>query len=831
MARSVIANNSNVLLEQSALDHLLAATGSAACYLSPRIGHSTGPNPRLNRSPSPPPDFRTPSPPPTHPRIRGTRQAPGESPRLPMLRTDRRPNPRGEPMKYTTSPAAVDRAGKGSAWDFILLNMSAPPRPDGPEPDGMTTLDEGLDSPTEDAGASAEELQEVEKKPMQFEGTSLPQYVSARRSNRKDLGVMRAFDPPPEPNIAAICRDTYQATWTQREQLGTETAYRRHERDVAMRRKTRKKAAAWRRASEARDKQEHEQLKAEREAQELAKQKEQELVNHRIKMRKIRWLLVMKRLNEETRSKREETAASLRIDTKRKAQLLRKRLEKMEQKREARKLFFEALPLQRRRLLEEVFTIYDSDGSGSLQGPELCDCLLEMGFRGNDPEERRAVDRICENALASNLQAGNEECIDLHELSADIIPGVCRHLNKLRKAAFFEGLSEKTTEDGSLDFEQVLESVKEIWAFEGASADDSNPVQVSLMEELDALTHQFVEEKSNLPVYTQNVQRLSEDVNWNSFAIQQELKVEHDLRPDVFRQFRSELTQLDRTFKSLDSDQSGKLDKDECTKLFKELGLVPKTQREKEEIMLLLNRDMQQAEGVDFEGFLHLITRCRRLLENRLIKKLKNVYPPWGVDEEASIARGFLTNTLLKDLNVAPRCRAELRVVNAVIREADVDGDDRYTLHEVMKICRKSEEYLRQMRLQEENDAAKKAGLSEKEQGEARWAFEQLDSDGSGGLDKTETKKALAMLGGKSISNKHFAIAFERLDSDRSGSLELPEFFRLLDFMRNPSAFMTENDKSATDEDSDNSPRGGMLQAPKVFSRAMDTVNRRASEL
>jgi len=237
-------------------------------------------------------------------------------------------------MKYTTSPAAVDRAGKGSAWDLILLNMSAPPRPDGPEPDGMTTLDEGLDSPTEDAGASAEELQEVEKKPMQFEGTSLPQYVSARRSNRKDLGVMRAFDPPPEPNIAAICRDTYQATWTQREQLGTETAYRRHERDVAMRRKTRKKAAAWRRASEARDKQEHEQLKAEREAQELAKQKEQELVNHRIKMRKIRWLLVMKRLNEETRSKREETAASLRIDMKRKAQVERDLKRKEKQSKE-----------------------------------------------------------------------------------------------------------------------------------------------------------------------------------------------------------------------------------------------------------------------------------------------------------------------------------------------------------------------------------------------------------------------------------------------------------------------------------------------------------------
>lgn len=468
-------------------------------------------------------------------------------------------------------------------------------------------------------------------------------------------------------------------------------------------------------------------------------------------------------------------------------------------------MYFEGLNVYKKRSFEEVFSLYDSDGSGSLQAPELCECLLEMGFRGHDAEERAAVVGICESTVAHNLQAGwgDGGAVGLHELAADVVPAVSRALNKIRKASFLESLSSvEWTDEGFMDFEQVLDNVKELWPFEGSNdSDDTNAVQANLIEDLNTATKQFTEEKINLDDYIREVTRIVEDVNWNLFKLQQAVKRQHQITPALFRQFRTEITQLDRIFKSVDIDQSGKLDKEECTRLFKEIGLVPRSLREKEEMMQLLNDSMRGLQGIKFQAFLNLITKSRHMLENRLVNKLKHVYPPWSKDQDATITCSFLNNNLFKEVNIMPRSRNELRAVGRVIRDANMDGDDMYSLKEVVQICRKSQEYMRQMRLQEEMVAARGLGFSEAELNQARWAFEQLDDDGSGSLDKTETRKAMGLLGGnrEQISNKRFAIAFEKLDGDRSGSLELPEFLRMIHFMKDPTSL--DNDDEADNDD------------------------------
>jgi len=161
------------------------------------------------------------------------------------------------------------------------------------------------------------------------------------------------------------------------------------------------------------------------------------------------------------------------------------------------------------------------------------------------------------------------------------------------------------------------------------------------------------------------------------------------------------------------------------------------------------------------------------------------------LDEESTVTPSFLSKNLLQEIKITPRSRKEQRAVSRVIREADIDGDDSYNLAEVMQICCKAEEILRQMRLQEEADTARGIGLSDAELNQARWAFDELDDDGSGAMDRGETKKAIALLSGNNpfpFTNKQFAIAFDRLDADRSGCLELPEFLRLIALMRDPSS-------------------------------------------
>merc|ERR1719379_1783821 len=146
--------------------------------------------------------------------------------------------------------------------------------------------------------------------------------------------------------------------------------------------------------------------------------------------------------------------------------------------------------------------------------------------------------------------------------------------------------------------------------------------------------------------------RIAEDVHWSNFAAQQAVKERHQLDSETFRQFRTEIVNLDSIFKSVDIDSSGLLDYEECARLFKEIGLVPYGARDQEEMMALLSESMESQldalGGVDFPSFLSLITKCRHMLELKVHKKLKSVYPPWMANEDAKVTMSFLTHTLLK---------------------------------------------------------------------------------------------------------------------------------------------------------------------------------------
>lgn len=638
-------------------------------------------------------------------------------------------------------------------------------------------------------------------KPKHSVVTVLPILISARRP----------YVPPPDHNIMSICRDTLQVMCSWQAQNDAETANRRRKHDLVSQRKCREQAAAWRLAGKERDEREYRQLVQEQKAQAVAQAEQEALEVQRKAKRKIRWRLVQLRLSENAREEMfKEThkagfrkirtgkislaavnsmTADERVDLMRKSAIHQKRAAKRATRMEGRKLYFDSLPSHRRSMIQLVFKAYDTDGSDALEAVELTNCLFEMGLRGQDPEERRAVARITAHSVE---QAGEDCSVGIHELAAEIIPGICRQVNKMRTKVFRENLSmcvtsDGSNEDGRFDYEQVMDAVQELWPFDFHTA-----VQVREKEALQTSIREFVDEVIDLNCFMQRVYQIAEEVHWTNFAAQQEVKLKHNLSVDFFRRFRSEITNLDNIFKSVDLDNSGLLDYDECARLFKEIGLVPYGANDSQEVLTLLNAEIDPVldakGGVDFESFLSIITKGRELLDLKLHKKLKQIHAPWMAHEEASVTAAFLAQTLLKDMGIRARSKEEQQAVQKVIREADADGDDKYSLKEVTEICRKSQELLRQMQLQHEMRVADEIGFAEIELNQARYAFEQLDADLSGSLDKVETRKAASLLG-KTFTNKTFATSFEILDTDRSGTLEFTEFLRFLHFLRDPKDY------------------------------------------
>merc|ERR1712176_936528 len=107
--------------------------------------------------------------------------------------------------------------------------------------------------------------------------------------------------------------------------------------------------------------------------------------------------------------------------------------------------------------------------------------------------------------------------------------------------------------------------------------------------------------------------------------------------------------------RSCDCDSSGSLSTVECTRLIKELGLVPNKSSSKSEVVKLI--DSIHGE-VTFVKFLELITQIRSLLEIRIGKELKKSFVKWASDVSESMPATSLS-WILKDVCVIPKSRKE----------------------------------------------------------------------------------------------------------------------------------------------------------------------------
>jgi len=630
------------------------------------------------------------------------------------------------------------------------------------------------------------------------------------------------YQPPTEPSIAAICRDTFTDMCTQRYETQASVALWRRKQDIEMRQRSRQQAAAWRKACEERERRDTEKLRLQKLKEEQARRREEEEEEARREERKQRWKHVWERVQEKNKVEKplveaimktaKYSRADHRVQMWRRVQLLKKKAQKKERQIVMRKQNFENLPLHKRKMFEDVFNLYDADHSGRLQASELHECLLELGFRGVDQRERNAVEDLCEQTVKENFQAD----VDIAQFAAEVVPSVCRALQKLRRSALVDQLTLiDTTEDGRLDFDQLMEVVKDLWPVE-VNTDPSNEVQAALTEEMRSHLLCYVREEVDYVQLCQKLGSIFEEVIWNNFTIQQQIRERRgNVDEDTFREFRKEMVHLDRLFERIDIDHSGQLDKNECLRLFKDLGLMPKKTKEKTEVLTLVEAHGNE---VDFGRFLKIVRQTRKMVEERTVKVLQRVNPAWAEDENASVNSAQLSTIMSGAIGISLRSRKEQRVVSRVIREADADGDDLYTLHEVAKICCQAQELIRKVKTQEELDVARENGFTEAEMNQVRWAFETLDADESGSLDMREVKKAIYMLQAdamESLSEDKFEVAFKRLDDDHSGSLEFPEFLRLLRLLQDREGVFSGDSRNLTTLSA--LSRTALLQVLSVF--------------
>jgi len=598
--------------------------------------------------------------------------------------------------------------------------------------------------------------------------------------------------PVEVPNMESICRESVQTAHAAHGEKVAALAHRRRVKDLEVRRQSRQRAAAWRKSYERKEKELMKRMKAERlEKIKLQQEQQQQLLDQPSSAEE-----------EDDTVPESPPSPSKRLSTKPSAlsakniMMKRKQQEEKQQKAQRAGLIgrYETLSEEERNELIHVFNMYDIDSSELLDQEELRHALQELGLRGVVAEERREMTSLCHEKAR-----GKEGC-DLYEFSADLVPAVRRAYMRRRHDHLKRQLPHCARDfmTGQLVFEHVLSLAKTVLPLELlASGESFQQVNKELMEEVAKLTRAFIQTESQFTAFLDGLMRVAETKQRRDCKQQREIQQKHDLDEKSFREFRSELQSLDRLFSEVDEDGSGTLDPDEVKTLFKDLGVLPKSSSEHHQVMTIISG----IDRADFNAFLKLIARIRQMYESREgddvhlgFKRLSSfvVSDSKGSDEDLVLKPDDIRE-LLRDVGfiqvavpdeaipvlVRQANALEEDCVGRVLQEEDPDGIETFSYQAVRRVCQRVRETSRQQELSRRASSIE-ACFSNKELQELRWAFDQLDQDGGGSLEKAEVQEAMIMLKMTFKREAHFHAVFRELDVDGNGSLDFVEFLTLV---------------------------------------------------
>lgn len=261
------------------------------------------------------------------------------------------------------------------------------------------------------------------------------------------------------------------------------------------------------------------------------------------------------------------------------------------------------------------------------------------------------------------------------------------------------------------------------------------------------------------------------------------IQYEHEIDAMTFKRFRADLVSLHESFKRFDVDASGELDHDEVLAVFTELGLMPKTGKERESVSTLIHESDKDGNSlVNFCEFLHLMHKIRNYLQDKQRADLLEQFQKYDRDKSHQLDVKEISN-LMADLGLSPKTRAEQDEIKHILQDCDEDGSNEISFEEFQMLVQRVGEKLNAALYDLWVESAMELGFTEAQMRDFKWAFDRLDEDASNCLDMNEVRHALTMLRLNVVSEK-FKAAFNQVDQDGNGNFDFFEFMAFMKVIR-----------------------------------------------
>eukprot|EP00747_Dinoflagellata_sp_TGD_P042844 gnl/TRDRNA2_/TRDRNA2_142339_c1_seq1.p1 gnl/TRDRNA2_/TRDRNA2_142339_c1~~gnl/TRDRNA2_/TRDRNA2_142339_c1_seq1.p1 ORF type:complete len:699 (-),score=119.13 gnl/TRDRNA2_/TRDRNA2_142339_c1_seq1:85-1887(-) len=261
---------------------------------------------------------------------------------------------------------------------------------------------------------------------------------------------------------------------------------------------------------------------------------------------------------------------------------------------------------------------------------------------------------------------------------------------------------------------------------------------------------------------------------------EREIQQRLDMPEPMFAQYRHEMIRLYDTFCLYDADHSLELSDAEVKRLLKHMGMQPYRPPLSYRLGELLRESKTEGESeTDFFAFLRLMDGVRAYQKSQRRTKVRvNFAKIAGMED--SISNNDV-ETALHGAGIAPKNKVEQDLVRVLIEQFGMDdADGEVSFEELEELGQRVTELLFEHHHELSVKLAASMGFTRDELAEYQGAFDQLDSDGSGGLGIEEVEQVMDMILEKPPTSEELRKLFKELDEDGSGSLEFPEFLHLL---------------------------------------------------
>eukprot|EP00928_Gymnodinium_smaydae_P028647 TRINITY_DN2179_c0_g3_i2.p1 TRINITY_DN2179_c0_g3~~TRINITY_DN2179_c0_g3_i2.p1 ORF type:complete len:851 (-),score=156.08 TRINITY_DN2179_c0_g3_i2:194-2746(-) len=484
------------------------------------------------------------------------------------------------------------------------------------------------------------------------------------------------------------------------------------------------------------------------------------------------------------------------------------RLKALEQEQRER---FDAMPKEARAIIEEAF--FDVVGGTGRDENTMLDwegalsCCVELGLQGVNSAEKQDLnqtirDSVIECAIvglrwcpvsnmvvnvisddnATRTQAASSDPpspqVTLHEFALHVLPQVRHKLVELRSGELLrEFFRHDINRDGTLSTLEVLDVARTLGL--------DQRVLLSALERDEDRCISF-------EVFQEAVSEAREVFERTLRDRERAIKVEENMDDDMFKDFRKDVILLADCFQRYDVDNTSRITNEEMMPMLKELGLMPSTLVECQEIEELVEQAEKEDAGMfQFKEFLILVKSIREHRQERIRDEQLKSFEHYDKDHGGDLSVEEISMLLL-DLGIAPRNRTEQAELATMIHAADEDGSGTIDFMEFQDLCQRIDEKLKQIRYEQEIDFAMSHGFTEAQMRDFRWVFDTLDVEGSERLSLTDVHSCLSAMH-KNISWETVEATYQRLECDGDGDLDFLEFLELMQLMRDNEGLFSED--------------------------------------